>query len=138
MKALVLIGIIFLSVSCRKAPARSERVTDSVRVEVRTREVPVFIPGDSVTVRDSVPCPDMNLSAKSDRTRVDVKIKDNQLSATATCPDFNTTAPVQDSIIQQSRKEIITVTDSCVTPWYDIACRYALGCTLLIILLYKR
>lgn len=48
----------------------------------------INVPGDSVVVKEKVPCGDFEIKAKSGRSKISVKVKDGVMTAIAECEEL--------------------------------------------------
>ncbi len=91
-RLLIILGLVFTLGSCsqefycKHCPTTTTVTTDTVHtidtVEVEKR---IVIPADTVTLHDSIPCPDYDKTEKGKRGTVRVTIKDHKLTAECIC-----------------------------------------------------
>ena len=91
-RLLIILGLVFTLGSCspefycKHCPTTTTVTTDSIHtvdtIEVEKR---IVIPADTVTLHDSIPCPDYDKTEKGKRGTVHVKIKDHKLTAECIC-----------------------------------------------------
>lgn len=136
--------LLLVAVGCsRKAlPSATAEVHDSTRVIVKEREVKVSVPGERVTVHDTIPCDQATgktrpkeISASSDGAFVKASIKsDGSITLTGGCDSLQAVMKAKDSLIFRLRTEKITETKFEHEPyWYDMAARWISGVTIILV-----
>lgn len=71
---------------CKRCPSTTI-IKDSIIVETDTiwKDTIVTLPQDTVSIVDTLPCPDYEKEIRGLRSRIKVLIKDHKLTATCTC-----------------------------------------------------
>ncbi len=143
------LGLVLLLavVGCSRkiAPSTATEVHDSVRTEIVYRDVPVQVPGETVTVRDTIircdkatnkPIP-MEIKQRKGAAFVDLKIKaDGSISGTGGCDSLAAVIKAKDQLITKLRTEKTIITNTVIQyerHWYDIAARWIAGIFILIV-----
>lgn len=136
---------LFMVVGCsRKAVPATIEVRDSIRTEIKYRDVPVPVPGEKVKVIEYIECDSVtnkpkpvSIKAKGKKAFVNVTIdKQGKLEATGGCDSLVAIIQAQDKEIFQLRHRREVKIQKVHEPrWYDIAARWISLFTLLGILL---
>jgi len=143
--ASIVIALIALSSCSKRVITSTSEVKDSVRVEYVPRDVPVYIPGDTVTVTDWIECDSVTnkpkpitIKKKAGRTTLNLKVKSTgQLSASSSCDSLTQIITVLDKEVFRLRHEKVVKTEPIYkTRKIDKICRWFSGVVLLLIIIY--
>jgi len=151
--ALSFLSLLLLVVGCSRKTAPSTSIEyskeDSVHAEIKHRDVPVPVPGETVVVHDTIDCDKLtnkpkeeHIKAKSGKAFVDVNIhKDGSITASGGCDSLTAVIQAKDSIIAHYQtiiksKTEVKVETEYINHWYDPYCRGLALIILIAIALY--
>lgn len=127
--------------SRKAAPATTTVVVDSTRVEIRYRDVPVPVPGETVTIIEQIECDSLTnkpkpkeFKAKGTKAVVTGKIDEQgNLNVTGGCDSLTAIIQAMDSLIFRLKHEKKTIEEKeYVTRNIDKFCRWFTGIALLL------
>jgi hypothetical protein len=132
--------ILLAASSCAPKITTTSQVKDSVRVEYIPRQVPIYIPGDTVTVTEWIKCDSvtnkpvpMKVKSKKGRATLTVEVKPTgQLDASSSCDSLHQIITTLDKEVFRLRHESKTTTvEVFKTRTIDKVCRWVAGLAVL-------
>ncbi|HMG90761.1 MAG TPA: hypothetical protein VK589_11900 [Chryseolinea sp.] len=143
---IILLLILFFSCS-KRVITNSSDVKDSVHIEYVTREVPVYIPGDTVTTIEWIECDSttnkpkpLTVKKKSGRATLNLKVKSTgQVIASSSCDSLHkviTTLDKEVFRLKHERKNTFEVKTEFKTRRIDVICRWFTGIALIGMIAY--
>ena len=149
MRTLIIIAVIFSLCSCatqkkcnRKFPAETI-IKDSVSVVIRDSisTDTIFLPGESILIHDTIPCPDVEYhrEVRSNNTIATVHISKGVITVECKTDSLQHIIEVKNKIIDKYRfhsSEKTKIQKVFHNRWYDIALRWYGVITLIMLVLY--
>jgi hypothetical protein len=123
------------------APSTTTVVIDSTRVEVKYRDVPVPVPGETVTITEYIECDSTTnkpkpkkFEARGEKAVVTGSIDEQgKLNVTGGCDSLTAIVKAQDSLIFRLKHEKKTIVEvQYLTRGIDKFCRWFTGIVLLL------
>lgn len=144
---MVILLVILLFSCSKRVITNTNDIKDSVHVEYVTREVPVYIPGDTVTIIDQIECDSitnkpkpLTIKKKSGRSTLNLKVKSSgQLTASSTCDSLHyviTTLDKEVFRLRHEKKNQYEVRTEFKTRRIDVICRWFTGISILGMIVY--